>query len=109
MKKSLAQNTGSVHDLLIDSLQNKKTAEAYLKVALEEYQNEGNSELFLLALRNIAEAHGGIGRLAQTTHLNRQSLYQTLSGKGNPRLITLNKILHALGFQLSVNLSHPPH
>jgi len=101
-RKNISNNTGDAHQLLIVSLQDQKTAEAYLSVALEEYQEDDDTEAFLLALRNVAEAKGGLGKLAKDTKLNRQSLYQTLSSKGNPRLITLGKVLKALGFHLSI-------
>lgn len=101
-KQNVTTQTGSFHALLIDSLHDSKKAEAYLKVALDEYQEDGDTETFLLALRNVAEARGGIGELAKQTHLNRQSLYRTLSSKGNPRLFTLGKVLRALGFHLSI-------
>lgn len=100
--QSIIDNTGDMHTFLIESLKNKKKAEAYLKIALEEYQEDGDTAIFLIALRNLAEAQGGISWLAKETHLNRQSLYQTLSGKGNPRLITLGKILTALGYHFSI-------
>lgn len=101
-RKNLTSSTGDAHQLLITSLQNPKNAEAYLSVALDEYQEDDDTEAFLLALRNVAEAKGGLGKLAKETKLNRQSLYQTLSSKGNPRLITLGKVLKALGFHLSI-------
>ena len=69
---------------------------------LEEYEQDRNSEAFLLALRDVAEAQGGLGKLAERAHLNRGHVYQTLSSKGNPRLDTLVKILHNLGFKLSI-------
>ena len=90
------------HDELIKSLRDPKQAIAYLKVALEEYEQNGDSEFFLLALRNIAEAQGGISVLAKKTKLNRQNLYRALSGKGNPTFLTLEAIMHGLGFRLSV-------
>ncbi len=46
------------------------------------------------------EAHGGVGRLAKTSKLNRESLYRLLSKKGNPRLSSLNTIINVLGVQL---------
>ena len=101
-KQSITTQTGSFHALLINALHDPKKAEAYLKVALDEYQEDGDMETFLLALRNVTEARGGIGELAKQTHLNRQSFYNMLSSKGNPRLITLGKVLKALGFQLSI-------
>ena len=74
----------------------------YLQMAMEEYQEDGNAEALLVALRNIAEARGGLGLLAKKTHLNRQSLYQVLSKNGNPRLDTLDLILKCLGYRLAI-------
>lgn len=44
----------------------------------------GVSDEFLMALRNVADAHGGIGVLSDITTLNRQNLYRMLSEDGNP-------------------------
>ena len=88
-------------DELIKSLKDPLEAMAYLNAALEE----GESKLFLLALRNVAEAHGGIALLSKKTRLNRESLYRTLSKKGNPELYSLNHILHALGLKIAVQVS----
>jgi probable addiction module antidote protein len=64
-------------------LQAPEEAAAYLDAALEE----GDREVFLLALRDVAEARlGGMGELAQQSGLNREALYRTLSAKGNPEL-----------------------
>lgn len=68
----------------------------YLNAALEE----DDPELFLLALRNVAQ--GGMARLAEKTKLNRESLYKMLSECGNPELKNLDALLHALGFRLAV-------
>jgi probable addiction module antidote protein len=88
----------SYHEDLIESLQNQREAEAYLNAALEEE----DPELFLLALRNVAEAQGGVAQLAEKTKLNRESLYKMLSERGNPELRSLEALLHALGFRLAV-------
>jgi len=88
----------SYHEDLIESLQNPREAEAYLNAALEEE----DPELFLLALRNVAEAQGGVAKLAEKTKLNRESLYKMLSERGNPELRSLDALLHALGFRLAV-------
>jgi probable addiction module antidote protein len=45
---------------------------------------------------------GGIAALADKTGLSRETLYRTLSKKGNPRLDTLAAILAAYGLRLSV-------
>ncbi len=89
MHKKIEALTGDYQEWLIASLKNKKAACAHLQVALEEYQQDGDREAFLLSLKNVALAQGGIAHLAQETHLNRESLYRLLSGKGNPTLETL--------------------
>lgn len=86
----------------IDCLKDPEEADAYLKIAIEEYQKDKDTEAFLLALRDVAEAQGGFGSLSRKTELNRQNLYRALSGKGNPRLDTLTTVLNALGFHLSI-------
>ena len=101
-KRKIRQITGDYHEWLIRSLKNKKEATTYLQVALDEYQNDGDLEAFLLALRNVTEAQGGIGNLSKKTHLNRESLYKTLSSKGNPKLHTIGILLKGLGFQFFI-------
>jgi probable addiction module antidote protein len=83
---------------LIESLHDAGEAKEYLNAALEE----DDPELFLLALRNVAEAQGGMGQLAEKANLNRESLYKMLSERGNPELRSLDALLHALGFRLAV-------
>ena len=97
----------SYHEFLIENLQDTEHAEAYLEVAIEEYEEDGDEEAFLLALRNVAEAQGGIGQLAKRTGLNREHLYKALSPKGNPRLSTIGAVLHGLGFRLSLERLQP--
>ena len=80
----------------------RQVAAAYLQVALDEYQKEGEAKALLLALRYIAEAQGGVSELSRKTHLNRESLYNTISSKGNPRLQTLSVLFKTLGFCLLV-------
>ena len=66
-------------DYLIESLKDHRLAEAYLNAALEE----DDPRVFLLALRNVAEARG-MTKLAARSKLNRESLYKMLSKRGNP-------------------------
>ena len=89
------------HKYLIESLKDPAEAVEYLNVSLEEA--EDMPELFLAALRNVAEAHG-ISRLAKKTKLNREYLYTMLSKKGNPRYQSLIRLLQAMGIRLSFEL-----
>lgn len=89
----------SYQESLTAALAEPLEAADYLNGALED----GDKELFLLALRNVAEARlGGISQLAAASGLNRESLYRMLSGKGNPELKSLDRLLHALGLKLAV-------
>ena len=83
-------------------LSDPKRARAYLDVVLEEYARDQDKSALLLALKDIASARGGLGRLARQANLNRAHVYRALSAKGNPRLDTIEKILNSLGFRLSV-------
>jgi probable addiction module antidote protein len=100
--KGMAKRTKNYQETLLDSLKDPEEAAAYLNAALEE-NIEDAGELFLLALRNVAEAHG-VTRLAEAAALNRESLYRALSKKGNPRLSTLGALLNALGLRLAVDV-----
>lgn len=90
--------TESYDVLLREILKDEDRALAYLDAALEE----DDPRLFLIALRNVAQARGGVGRIARRAGLNRESLYRALSTKGNPSVQTLAAILGALGARLSV-------
>ena len=91
-------------DYLLERLRDPAQAQAYLEVALEEFEEDGDREMFLLALRNVAEAQGGISELSRKANLNRQHLYRALSEKGNPTFETLTAVFRALGFQLGIKL-----
>ena len=61
---------------LLTRLADSKYAAGYLNAAMAE-----GEDVFLLALRDIVEARGGMTWLAKTTGLNRVTLYRLLSGR----------------------------
>ncbi|MEN1926766.1 addiction module antidote protein [Luteimonas qiangzhengi] len=69
---------------------------------LESVLESGDLRALPIALRTVAEAMGGMTALAARTGLSRETLYRTLSEKGNPRLDTLTAILTAFGLRLAV-------
>jgi probable addiction module antidote protein len=71
-------------------------AAEYLTAAIEE-----GEDVFLLAVRDVVEAQGGMSTLAKSTKLNRENLYNMLSTKGNPRLYSITAILNRLGLRLN--------
>jgi len=88
-------------DVLIDDLRNDpEHAHAYLQVALEEFEEDGDTRQLMVALRNVAEAQGGVPALAKKVKMGKTSLYKALSEEGNPRLSTIYAILHGLGYKL---------
>jgi probable addiction module antidote protein len=85
--------------------QDPKRAIGYLNNALEE----GDLDVFLVALKNIVEIHGGMSKLSRTTKLNRGNLYRLLSKNGNPEVHTLDHVLRALGLRLAVTTDKKTH
>ncbi len=73
-----------------------------LKLALESLHVPDERGGSLLTLRALAEAFGGLGAVAAKAGVSRESLYRSLSPKGNPTLKTLVAILNTLGLRLSV-------
>ncbi len=73
-------------------------AAEYLNAILED----GDQNELMLALRRMSEAFGGVQNLARNAKLNANTLYRTLSSKGNPELKSLRAVLRAMGMQLTV-------
>ena len=83
---------------LIESLKDRDEAAAYLNAAIEE----GDRGVFLLALRNVVEANGGMAAIAEKADLSRESLYRMLSRRGNPEIKSLLSLLRVMGLKLSI-------
>ncbi len=90
--------TKSYKEHLIKRLQNPKEAARYLNAALED----SDPHVFLVALKDVAEAYGGMSKIAHESSLNRQSLYRTLSKTGNPKLINILSILSSIGMEMQI-------
>ena len=98
----MSKTSSSYSEGLIKDLADPVEAAAYLNAALDD----GSKEVFLMALRDIAEANG-MARLSKKAHLNRESMYRMLSGKGNPQLSSLVSILESAGLRLAVEVREP--
>lgn len=97
-------------DYHIDQLRDPEDAKIYLSVALEDYEKDEDMETFLLALRDVAEAQGGISKLAKRLSLTDDGLNKLLSANGNSQLNMMRKILHELGFKFSIEArENRPH
>lgn len=87
-----------IEETIKELLSNPEEAAEYLNEALQD----GDPAIFLLALKDVANVHGGIARVAKVANLNRESLYRMLSGNGNPTIASLNALLHTLGLRLAI-------
>ena len=94
----MPKRTKKYEESLMESLQNPEEAAAYLNAHLDE---EDSEEMFLLALRDVAKAHG-FSEVAEQADLGRESLYKALSKDGNPKLSTLKSLLKVLGLKLAI-------
>jgi len=97
MKKITEKYENNLKKDLLDPVE----AAEYLNAALED----GSQEVFLMALKDIANAKG-ISEIARETKLNRENLYRILSIRGNPKLKSLNSVLHSIGLKLSVEVDN---
>ena len=69
----------------------------YLRQVLED----GDPCELAAALGDVARARG-MTQLARDTGLSRESLYKSLSGERAPSSDTLFKVMHAMGFKLTL-------
>lgn len=80
---------------LLEDLKDIAYAGKYLTAAYAD-----SMESWLLALRDVAEVHKGIAKLATDAGVNRENLYRMLSRKGNPRTRNLGAVLRSLPFEV---------
>jgi probable addiction module antidote protein len=88
MPRSRAYKVG-----LEERLKDPEYVAAYLNAAKNQSQS-----VFMLALRDVAQAYR-FSKVAAASGINRETLYRTLSARGNPTLATLNSILKAIGIE----------
>ncbi len=112
-KEAILKHTTNYEEELIEDLKDPEEAQAYLEAAFGAYEKDGDTGTLLLAMRDVAEAQGGIGELAKRTAISRQHLYDILAGKHRPRLDNWLSILSGLGFRVrlerqDVTAEHAP-
>lgn len=100
INKTMTRKEENYTNDLRQRLRDPAYAAEYLNAVLED-EEEGADAVFLLALRNVAEAFQ-MSSVAEQAGVNRENLYRMLSGKGNPRLSSLLAVLKALRLHLSV-------
>lgn len=81
-----------------DYLKTPEAIAAYLNVVLDD--PESDHEDLMVALRNVADAIGGVSELSRRTGLNGAGLSRALSAKNTPKIDTVHKIARACGVRL---------
>ena len=79
-------------------LDDDEAIEGYLREAFET----GDTAFIADALGVVSRARG-MTEVSKTTGLSRESLYKSLSEKGNPELGTILKVISSLGLKLTVS------
>lgn len=80
-----------------DFLHDNEDVIAYLNAAFED----GHPEVIACAIENVARMHG-MSRVAKACGLGRESLYKSLSDRGNPAFGTILGVLRAIGIRWRV-------
>ena len=85
-------------DWLLQQLKDAQFAAEFLNAASED----DDPKTYLTALRKVVDARGGMASVADKAELSRETLYRTLSVRGNPTIKTLTAVLKATGLKFGV-------
>jgi probable addiction module antidote protein len=96
----MARKMKNYEDDLTARLKDQEYAVEYLNAVLED-EGDDQQERFLMALKDVAKAHG-IANIAHHSRVTREAMYRILSDKGNPELATLLSVLSALGLRIRI-------
>ena len=97
----MPKRTTNFRDDLLADLADPNEAAEYLNAAMED-----SEELFLVALRDVAEARQ-MAKVAETAGVARESLYRMLGPQGNPTYANLVGIFRALGLKMTIEARDP--
>ena len=92
----LQQCTIPFKGYLLKDLTQPEFAKGYLEAALQDFEKDSNIEILLLAMKDIAEAQGGIEELVRWTSLSPQALTYLLNTEHPPQLDKVLDILSGL-------------
>jgi probable addiction module antidote protein len=106
MKRTAKSSGIPLDEIRLHYLKDPKQADFALKLALKEFEKDGDVNALLDTLRLVAQAQGGLAKLARETMISRKALHEALSPDGNPRLRTFQCMLGALGLKMSLKRAH---
>jgi probable addiction module antidote protein len=85
-----------------NELRNPEFATHFVQAALDDSYETGDIGIFLVALRDVAQANRAMARTARRARVARPSLYKTLSEDGKPQFETVFSLMPEMGFRFSV-------
>ena len=91
-----------------DYLNTQEDIAAYLDEMLKIAREDNTPELFIQALGDVTRSKG-MSKAAKEIQVSRESLYKSLSEKGNPSFSTIFKILDFLNLTLSIKNAAQQH
>lgn len=95
-------NKSGFDNWVIENLKSDpQLADEYLNQIIKDFDKDEDITIFLSALKKVAKAKGWTN-LEKETGISRQSLYKSLSQKGNPRIKTFLAIINSLGYHLNI-------
>ena len=103
-EKQMARRTVPYEEILSRDLQDPEEAVAYLNAALGGRMRKRGRYFPVGPTRCRQGPRLETTRSVQDTRLSRESLYRTLSRKGNPRFSTLEAVLKSVGLKLAVEV-----
>jgi probable addiction module antidote protein len=83
-----------------DYLRTEEERGAYLAACMEEAPEDA---AFIANALGVVARSRNLSQLARDTGLTREGLYKALSDNGNPSFGTVLKVVHALGYRLTVS------
>ena len=87
-----------------DYLRTEEDRAAYLAACMEEAPEDAS---FIAHALGIVARSRNMSQLARDTGLTREGLYKALSDSGNPSFDTVLKVVHALGYRLTMTPRKP--
>lgn len=84
-------------DDLMLKLKDPDFASAYIMSAVID----NDLEFLPIALGDVAKAHG-LSKLAESTGINRRTLYKAFDKEGNPSFVMVSQIMSGLGLQFEI-------
>ena len=94
--------TRTFKEFLKEDLKTTQEALDFFQVAIEEFLENNDLTHFNQALDILIKAQGNVTQFAKNTGISRTHLYKILRCKSEPKISTLQNILHELGYKIAI-------